>query len=108
MVVLRWNQSSLIAVDFDNFGSKGRGGQQQRIAVGGAAGHDFRADHRAASRAIFHDHLLAPGVGDLLRNKAGNDVSTAACGERNDHAHRLRRIGLREHARRAQQHGSGE
>ena len=79
---------------------RAHGAHFQRVAVGRGLGDQLRADVAAGAGPVVDDDRLAPCVGELLRDGAGEDVGGAARRERHDEADRLRRIGLRPGARR--------
>src|SRR2546430_16159826 len=60
------------------------------LPICGAAG----ADRAASTTHILDDVLLAQILGELLRDQPADGVVLAAGCERNDHAHRPRRVGL--------------
>ena len=45
---------------------EGRGGDEQRVAVGRGLRDETRADRAARSGAVFDHHRLPPVIGDLL------------------------------------------
>jgi len=68
---------------------------KQRVAVGRGLGSEVGADDRAAAGAIVHVDLLAPAVGELLRQHAGEQVGLVAGGQRHDVAYLPGGEGLR-------------
>ena len=62
--------------------------QQQRVAVGYRLGGDVGGDHAAAARTVVNDGLLAPDVGQFLRQQPRDDVGAAARGGCGQQAHR--------------------
>jgi hypothetical protein len=81
--------------------------QQEHISVGWRAHDRLGGDIAAGSRTVFDDEGLAEVLRQLLTDQARKDVKRAAGGEGDDHAHRLRRIGLRPRdARCGRQRGS--
>ena len=75
---------------------EGAGDEQQRIAVGLGARRGAHADVLAAARHVLDQDVVAPCLGELLRDHARADVIRPAGRDRHDDAHRTRRIGLRE------------
>src|SRR5678816_1064930 len=68
---------------------------EQRIAVGRCFGDDLRGDVAARAGPDVHDHLLAPFLGELLRDGACGNVARAARRETDDEADGLARVLLR-------------
>jgi hypothetical protein len=66
-------------------------GEHEHVAIGCRLGHAQRAGHAAAARHIVHDHLLADGLAQILRQDAAEHVDGSAGREWNDHGHRPRR-----------------
>ena len=79
----------------------------QRVAVGRRLGGGLRADIAAGAGAVLHHDVLAPGLGELLRDDAAERVDGAAGRERDDHAHRAVGIALRFDARVRSDDGAG-
>ena len=69
--------------------------EEQRMAVRARPHDRFYAHDAAGARAIVHDHLLAPGFGELLRDGAPDDIGRPARREMDDQADGLGWIGLR-------------
>ena len=61
------------------------------MAIGCGFGGDVRGDCGASARPVFNDHLLAPALGELLREVARKDVARGARRTGND-AYRFRRV----------------
>ena len=86
---------------------------QEGVAIGRRLGDVFGADHAIHARPVLDDHLLTEHFGELLRDRARDDVQIAAGSERNDQAHRLDRPRLRAGNARGErvyngQHGADE
>jgi hypothetical protein len=63
------------------------GGEQQGVAVGRGAGDVFGADRGGGAGAILDDDGLAPGLEQLLRQAARDEVHRPAGGDRDDDAY---------------------
>ena len=74
---------------------EGIDGHQHGVAVMGAARRLCGADIAAGARQVLYIELLAETLRKPLADVAREHVSRAPYGERNDHAYRSRRIGLR-------------
>ena len=74
---------------------RSRRAHQQRVAVGGALRDDVGADVAARAGPIVDQHLLREALGELLRDRARDDVGAAARRESDDEANRLGGVGLR-------------
>jgi len=48
--------------------------EKERIAVGGALGHELGAEGAARAGAVLDQHLLLPRLGQLLRHDAREHV----------------------------------
>jgi hypothetical protein len=59
------------------------------MPVGRAFRHNLGREVAAGARAVLHHHLLAPALGELLANRAREDVARPAGREADDEAHRL-------------------
>ena len=73
-------------VDVRVHGQRARHGMHQRIAVGFGFGDGFHADDAVRARAVFHDYLLAHGLGNLLPDGARDDVRPRSRRLRHDDA----------------------
>ena len=63
-------------------------GEQQRVAIGGCARADFGTDVRTGTGPVIDHDLLAPCVGEALREQAPGDVLPRAGCVGHDQAHR--------------------
>ena len=63
-------------------------------AIGRRPRTGFEAEDASRTGPVVDDDLLAEGVGHLLCDGASRDVRTAARRDGNDHADRLRGIGV--------------
>ena len=68
--------------------------EMQGIAVGRGLRRSRGADIAAPARPVLDHHVLAPGLGELLREDAAQRVDGAAGRERNQNADRAVGIGL--------------
>ena len=66
----------------------------ERVAVGRGMGDELRADVAARTGSVVDDDLLAPGLGQLLRDVARQDVGRATGRKRDDDADRFHRVRL--------------
>jgi hypothetical protein len=85
-----------------------RGVDEQQVAVGRRPRHGDRGDRAAGARAVLDHHRLAPELGELAADGAGDDVGHAPGREGDHHAHRLRRKRLRGRARGEREQGGRE
>ena len=72
-----------------------------RVAVGRSLRDRIGADDGRGAGTVLHQDLLSPDIRELLRHHPRERVRAAACGIRDDEAHRLARVGggLRERRR---------
>ena len=75
----------------------------ERVAVRRALRDEVGADRAGRAAAVVDHELLAELLGHLLEDDAPDDVVGAAGRENDDHAHRLRGIGLRHYVRGGKQ-----
>ena len=75
-------------------------GQQQRVAVGRRLRDDVDAERRRSRPACCRRRSTGPSLAHLLRERARGEVGCPAWREGHDETDRLRRIRLRESARR--------
>src|SRR3954467_1652683 len=68
---------------------------EQHAAVGGRASHRNCRERAAGAGAVLDHDGLAPQLGELWHQRAGDDVGDTARTEGDDYAHRFGRIGLR-------------
>jgi hypothetical protein len=54
------------------------------MAIGRAAHDDFGGDHRSSAGTVVDDHGLPPGLDQLLRDQARNEVRATAGREGHD------------------------
>ena len=71
----------------------------ERVAVGRRLRDEVGADVAARPGLVFHDHGLAPFLGELRPDDAREDVDAGAGRERHDERHRARGKRLRQGAR---------
>jgi len=69
---------------------------------------DVGADVAARAWPVIHDELLAQALGELLRDRTGEDVRGAARGEGDDQAHGARRVCLRQGDKRSEREQNGD
>ena len=72
--------------------------QQQGVAIGRRFGDKALADHAAGARPVLDDELLPEELAHLGRHLPRHEVVAASRSDRDDDAHRLRRIALRKRA----------
>ena len=78
-------------------GGERRYRHQQGVTIRRGLRHDITAYQRSSARSIVDDDLLTQTFTEFWRDDACNNIRSAACTGRNDHANRARRIaGLRE------------
>jgi hypothetical protein len=65
---------------------------QQRVAVGRGLGDVFRRNLVVGAGLVLDDHLLAPSLGEALRQRASERIGHAAGRRRNDDCYRFGRI----------------
>src|SRR5262245_50715752 len=65
------------------------GPYHQRVAVWRAPRRELRAHYAVRPRPIVDQHLLAPGFGQFLADRACQQIGWTACPERNDDAYGL-------------------
>jgi hypothetical protein len=75
---------------------------EQRVTVGRRFGDVIGADDAAGTGPVLDQHGMADAIGEPLRQDARGEIDTAARGERDDDANRLRRIPLRPDVRGCQ------
>ncbi len=75
---------------------------EQRVAVGRGLGDIFRGDLVVGAGLVLDDRLLAPGLGEALRQGAAERVRHPAGRGRHHDRHRPRRVILRAGRRRQQ------
>ena len=78
----------------------GVGGKQPVVAVRRRFRHVLCGDDLVGAGLVLHDHLLAPGVGQLLAERAHQQIRRPASGVGDDHSDRLGWIRLRLRERR--------
>ena len=83
-------------------------GDHQRITVGRRTGRHFGTDRPAGAGTVLDHEALLQGFRQVLRQKAGEGVGTAAGRERYDQAYRLRRPVLGASAADRQASGQAE
>jgi hypothetical protein len=86
-----------------DIGGERLGAEMDRVAVGRCLRGRDGAEIAGRAAAILDHHGLAPLLGELLRQDAPEGVDGAAGRERQHHAHRPGRIGLRAHVCRGRQ-----
>src|SRR5258708_6073988 len=75
------------------------------VGAGGAA--VLEAEEAGGAGAVIDDDRRAERFGEPLRGEASDEIGAAAGGERHDDVHRLRRILLLRHGRRARHQREG-
>ena len=70
------------------------GDQCDGVTVGGGTCRELGADDAVGAGAVFNNDLLLETVGQLCRDRAADDVITAARGKRRNDADRTRGISL--------------
>ena len=73
-----------LGVEIVGNGERRRCRKQQRVAVGRRARHRERADLARGTADVFDQQLLAPFLGEQLRDQTPDDVGAAAGGRRHD------------------------
>ena len=83
--------------------------RKQRVSVRSALGHEFVRDGSGGARPAVNHHLLAEYLGELLRERPGEDVDRGSTRETVHETNGLARIGLRETRNRSvrQPHAAG-
>jgi hypothetical protein len=75
------------------------------VAIGFGAHDDLRADLSACARAVIHDHLLAPDIGEARGDCASDQIHGSPGGVRIDHAHGpVGKVALRSRIRDRSEH----
>jgi hypothetical protein len=82
-----------------------RRAEQERVAVRRRVGRLVGADIAAGAAAVLDDDLLAPDLGQALRQRTRQRVTAAARWKRHDQTHEAVRIALRTRRPRQQRQG---